>query len=204
MSQHDAAFSGTCVALPTEVAERMRGLSWHAELPGGFVPPAMEDLRLLSLTHWTFEGTTREGQLVVARRVAAMLLEIFEELFAARFPISQMCLVDDFGGDDEASMAGNNTSAFNCRLVAGTTRPSKHALGVAVDINPVQNPYVRGGRVYPPAATEYVDRSQRRPGMLFDGEPAVLAFTRRGWIWGGHWSEPKDYHHFELPDVLDS
>lgn len=177
----------------------MRGSSWHATLPGGFVGPAFEALRLVTVTHWDFAHQVRQGELVVAEAVAEFVLRTFEAIFVAEFPIAQIRLIDDYAGDDERSMADNNSSAFNCRLIAGTTRPSRHALGLAIDINPVQNPYVVKGVVYPEAAQSYVDRSQVRPGMLFEGDTVVSAFTRAGWVWGGAWHEPKDYHHFELP-----
>lgn len=177
----------------------MRGVSWHATLPGGFVGPSFDELRLLTVTHWDFAQRVRQGELVVATAVADFVLQIFEAIFVAGFPIAQLRLIDHYGGDDERSMADNNSSAFNCRLIAGTTRPSRHALGLAIDINPVQNPYVVQGVVYPESAQPYVDRSRVRPGMLLQGDPVVSAFERAGWVWGGTWSEPKDYHHFELP-----
>jgi hypothetical protein len=148
--------------------------------------------------HWDFEGQLQAGELVVAKTVAEVVLEIFELMFERRFPLAKVRLIDHYAADDERSMADNNTSAFNCRLVAGTTRPSKHALGVAVDINPQQNPYIVKTRVYPSEATSYVDRSVRRAGMLFEDEPVVQAFERHGWTWGGRWTNPIDYHHFEL------
>jgi D-alanyl-D-alanine carboxypeptidase len=95
-------------------------------------------------------------------------------------------------------MEDNNSSGYNCRLIAGTTQPSRHASGLAIDINPVQNPYIVGGAVYPPAGIPYLDRTELRPGMLSDGGPVVQAFAKVGWRWGGHWQEPRDYHHFEL------
>ena len=192
-------FHGSNTAVSDDVRVQMTGVSWHAELPGGFVAPTFEQLRLLSLRHFTFGGEVAEGRLVVSAVVADELLEIFQELFMLRFPIAKMRLVDHYGAEDERSMADNNSSAFNCRLIAGTTRPSNHAQGLAVDINPVQNPYIVRGSVHPAAGTAYADRTHRRPGMFIAGGPEVGAFTRRGWVWGGHWDEPKDYHHFERP-----
>ena len=117
-------------------------------------------------------------------------------LWEERFPIASMRLVDDFGGDDAASMAANNTSAFNCRRVAGSTSWSQHAYGRAVDVNPVQNPWVSGSTVDPRAGAAFADRRRVRPGMLVSGAPAVRAFEVRGWGWGGRWSSVKDYQHF--------
>jgi hypothetical protein len=109
-----------------------------------------------------------------------------------------MRLVDDYGGGDRRSMAANNTSAFNCRSVVG--RPgvwSQHSYGWAIDINPVQNPFVMsGGTVLPPAGEAYVDRSRRAPGMIHRGDVVYRAFASIGWEWGGDWSSSKDYQHF--------
>jgi poly-gamma-glutamate synthesis protein (capsule biosynthesis protein) len=175
----------------------MRGVSWHARLPGGFIGPSFDELRLLTLTHHDFAGAQQNGELVVAARVANDVLGVFAEIYEARFPIAKMVLVEEYGADDERSMAANNSSAFNCRLIAGTNRPSSHALGLAIDINPVQNPYIVRGEVHPPEGRNYIDRDDRRPGMLHPDDPVVAAFARRGFRWGGSWNEPQDYHHFE-------
>jgi hypothetical protein len=109
-----------------------------------------------------------------------------------------MRVIDDYQGDDDASMADNNTSAFNCRYVAGKPGVySKHSHGRAIDINPRTNPMVAGGAVSPPAGSEFLSRKKRVPGILRTGERAVREFTRRGWIWGGDWTAMKDYQHFE-------
>jgi hypothetical protein len=191
-------FVGETLALPDPITARMRGVSWHPTLAGGFVCPSFSELRLLQVTHWDFIGCVCTGQLVVAAAVADSVLTVFEAIFAAKFPIAKLRLIDEYGADDERSMADNNSSAFNCRLIAGTSRPSRHALGLAIDINPVQNPYIANGKVHPQAALPYVDRALLRPGMLFAGDAVVSAFQHAGWSWGGSWDEPKDYHHFEL------
>jgi hypothetical protein len=119
------------------------------------------------------------------------------ELFGLRFPIRRMRLVDAYGADDHRSMAADNTSAFNCRFVAGTGRWSEHAYGHAIDVNPVENPYVTdGGHVSPPAGAPYADRSRRAAGLIHRRGPVVAAFAKNGWKWGGNWSWPKDYQHF--------
>jgi len=110
-------------------------------------------------------------------------------------PIERMRLVDHYGGIDTASMAANNTHGFNCRRVAGSGRWSEHAYGRAIDINPVQNPYVADSIVLPPAGARYLDRGAVRPGMLVTGGPAVAAWKRVGWHWGGDWGSLKDYQH---------
>jgi hypothetical protein len=182
-------FQGWAQPIDAPTRSRMAS-SWRAGCP---VP--LEDLRLLSLDHWGFDGGIHRGELVVHRDQVGQVLYVMRQLFDARFPIERMQLVDVYGGDDDRSMAANNTSAFNCRAVSG--RPgvwSQHAYGWAVDVNPVQNPYVSGGRVSPPAGAGFVNRSARRPGMVENG--AVQAFASVGWGWGGNWTSSKDYQHF--------
>lgn len=169
----------------------MVGVSWREGCP---VP--LEHLRYLTVSHVDMDGAVRTGELVVHQDVVEPVLGAMRDLYEMGFPITQMRLVADFGGDDDASMRADNTSAFNCRTIAGTDRWSNHAYGQAIDINPLRNPYVRGGSVDPPEGAAYADRSNRRPGMLHAGSPAVAAFTDRGWDWGGSWSSGQDYQHF--------
>lgn len=170
----------------------MTGASWH---PDPRCPP-FSSLRLLTLAHWDFRGAVTSGQLVVAAVVADELTAIFAELFVQRFPIERMIPIDAYGGDDNASMAANNTSCFNFRNVAGTDQLSKHAFGIAIDINPVQNPMVIGPDVYPPAGAAFLDRAGSHPGLITRPGPVVELFDAHGWEWGGDWSPMKDYHHF--------
>jgi D-alanyl-D-alanine carboxypeptidase len=107
-----------------------------------------------------------------------------------------MRLIENFGADDRKSMAADNTSAFNGRYVSGTRRWSMHAYGIAIDINPVENPYVSGSYVSPPQGRAYADRSLRRRGMIFAGGRVVQAFAAVGWEWGGYWRPARDYQHF--------
>lgn len=166
--------------------------SWR---PGCPVP--IEDLRLVNADHWGFDGREHRGELVVHRLHAQAVLGVLELLFERRFPIERMELVDLYGGDDLASMEANNTSAFNCRSVVGKPGVwSEHAYGRAIDINPVQNPYLLGDTVLPPAGAEYLDRSRARPGMIQDGDQVVQAFEAIGWSWGGYWESSRDYQHF--------
>lgn len=168
------------------------GRSWR---PGCPVGPA--DLSLVRLTHWDFEGRVRGGRLVVHDAVAAEVVTVFTTLYRERFPIRLMQPVDAYDGDDAASMAADNTSGFNCRraVTEGAASWSTHAYGRAVDVNPVENPYLFGGRVLPPAGAGYVDRSTYRPGMAVPGGVPVRAFAAVGWSWGGEWTSP-DYQHF--------
>ncbi len=185
-------FDGTIARIDTETRQRMSGVSWHPGCPVGFA-----DLRLVSVTHWGFDRRQHDGGLVVHRALAAALLTVMRKLYRLRFPIRRMRLVDAYGADDRASMAADNTSAFNCRFVAGTTSWSEHAYGRAIDLNPVENPYVTdSGYVSPPAGSRFVHRSRRAKGLVHGDGPVVRAFAAAGWAWGGDWPWPKDYQHF--------
>lgn len=185
-------FHGSAEPLGPQLRERMTGVSWH---PG--CPVALGNLRLLRVTHWGFDGEVHRGRLVVHRDSAQPILRTMRELHHLHFPIRRMRLVDAYGADDHRSMAADNTSAFNCRVVAGTNRWSEHAYGHAIDLNPVENPYVTAsGYVSPPAGAPYKDRSRRAKGLVHRGGPVVAAFEENGWEWGGNWSWPKDYQHF--------
>jgi len=167
------------------------GSSWREGCP---VSP--EQLRAVDVSHWGYEGAVHTGRLIVAAAVADDVADIMEDLFQARFPIERMTPVDAFGADDDASMAANNTSAFNCRAITGGTEWSEHAYGQAIDVNPLVNPYVNGSVVLPPGGAGYVDRSLAAPGMIHAGDDVVRAFAARGWSWGGAWAKPIDYQHF--------
>src|SRR4051794_35992642 len=124
------------------------------------------------------------------------LRRAFGSLYVSRFPISRMRLVDDYGGSDFRSIEADNTSAFNCRRATGQSRWSEHAYGLALDVNPIENPYVANGRTSHPASRRYLDRSRHRRGMAYPRGALVRAFDRVGWGWGGRWSDPTDYQHF--------
>ena len=172
--------------------------SWHVRFSyraGCPVRPAQLDVVLLS--YWGFDGRAHRGSLIVNRRVSPVVVKVFRRLYAARFPIRRMVPVSVYRGSDRASMAADNTSAFNCRRAVGSAgrRWSAHAYGLAIDVNPVENPYVLGERVLPPAGRRYLDRRRYRPGMALPGGVLVRAFESIGWSWGGRWSSP-DYQHF--------
>jgi D-alanyl-D-alanine carboxypeptidase len=187
-------FEGSISKLPPHVREDMRGSSWHPGCPVG-----LNRLRLLTLSHWGYDGEVHTGRLVVRDGQAPEVLEVMRKLFNERFPIKRMQRVDAFGGSDAQSMKANNTSAFNCRYVAGTTTWSQHAFGRAIDINPVQNPYVKtSGDVVPKRGEPWADRTKDHPGMIRGGGVVVDAFANIGWEWGGFWSSSKDYMHFSL------
>ena len=167
--------------------------SWRAGCPVGPM-----QLRLLRLSYWGFDGKARVGSIVVRDRVARDVVAVFRRLYGARFPIRRLRKVDAYRGSDDASMAADNTSGFNCRFVSGTSRWSQHAYGEAIDVNPVENPYVQGSRVSPPAGRKYLDRSRARPGMAVAGGLLVRAFAAVGWRWGGRWTGSADYQHFSV------
>ena len=177
----------------SEVTRADLRYSWR---PGCPVGPAR--LRRLEVSYWDFAGRRRVGSILIRSTAARDLLSVFRKLYAARFPMRRLRPVEAYKGSDDASMAADNTSAFNCRFVSGTRRWSQHAYGVAIDLNPVENPYVHGGLVEPPAGRRYLDRSRRRPGMVVSGDVVVRAFASIGWRWGGFWTSAKDYQHFSL------
>jgi hypothetical protein len=187
------AFHGTQGPVPEALAKRMREHSWREGCP-----TPISDLAYLRLSHHGYDGAVHTGELVVHKELAKEVLTLFKVLFARRFPVEKMKVIDDYQGDDDASMADNNTSAFNCRFVAGKPGVfSKHSLGRAIDINPRTNPMVVNGEVFPPAGSAFIDRKKHAPGILRAGDQVVRAFTRRGWVWGGAWASMFDYQHFE-------
>jgi D-alanyl-D-alanine carboxypeptidase len=167
--------------------------SWHRGCP---VAPAQ--LRRLRVTYWGFDRRAHTGALVVNASAVRPLIRVFARLHAARFPVRRMRPIDAYGGSDERSLNADNTAAFNCRyaVAPGPKRWSAHAYGLAVDVNPVENPYVEGGRVHPRAARAYLDRSRFRRGMAVRAGVLVRAFASVGWLWGGRWTGSPDYQHF--------
>ncbi len=150
-------------------------------------------MRTVRVSYWGFDRRPHVGRIVVAGRVAPDVLAVFRILWSARFPIRRLRPVSVYGGSDDASMEADNTSGFNCRFVGGTSRWSLHAYGEAIDVNPVENPYVQGSRVSPPAGRAYLDRSRYRSGMALEGGVLVRAFASVGWKWGASFG---DYQHF--------
>jgi hypothetical protein len=159
----------------------------------------LRDLRLVRLTHLDFSGDRTRGKLVVHRWFAGDFVRVFRKLFDVGFRIRKMHLVDRYGADDMRSMKADNTSAFNCRYRNGVCCTwSMHAYGKAIDINPVENPYVGSWGVSPPNGAAYVDRTPIRKGMIRHGDAVWKAFRRIGWEWGGDWNGPIDYQHFSV------
>lgn len=189
-------------SLSDSIKNRITGISYPEDCT---IP--YEDLRYVSVLHYDSEGTEKTGELVCNQAIAQDLVEIFYELYQANYPIERIKLIDDYDGEDEFSMKDNNSSCFNYRVVAGTTHLSKHALGMAVDINPFYNPYVthRDGntRVDPEGSEPYADRTADFPFKITQEDLTYQLFTEHGFIWGGDWNSVKDYQHFEkeLPNM---
>jgi poly-gamma-glutamate synthesis protein (capsule biosynthesis protein) len=187
----DPVFHGSIAVLTPEQKAEMRGRSWHEGCPVG-----LRDLRRLTVDFWGFGGGLRTGRLIVHETQAWRIKRVFRRLFYAGFRIRRMVPIDAYDGKDRRSMEANNTSGFNCRFVSGTTRWSQHAYGKAIDINPVQNPYVSGSFVSPTAGAPFADRTKQSRGMIHGGDKVVRAFADANWRWGGYWSSYKDYMHF--------
>jgi hypothetical protein len=183
-------FRSTVSPVGAAVRARM-GDAWR---PGCPVGPA--DLRYVTVAFWGFDGRAHTGELVVHRRVAGPLQTVFARLFRARFPIEEMRLVTGADLAARPTGDGNNTAAFVCRPARKQTRWSAHAYGLAVDVDPFQNPYRRGDLVLPELASAYLDRSDRRPGMIRSGDVVTEAFAAIGWTWGGTWRSARDLMHF--------
>jgi poly-gamma-glutamate synthesis protein (capsule biosynthesis protein) len=177
--------------VPAAVRARMDGCSWHGSDPRC---PRWADLAYVQLDHVSFDGTAR-GELVVAAALAPRAVLLFRRLWQLGFPVRQLRLVDDFAASDDASMAADNSSGFNFRVIAGTGVLSQHALGRAIDVNPVENPWRRPDRIVPPAGAAFADRTHIRPGMIVRPGPITAALDDLGWEWGGDWIHAFDDHH---------
>ncbi len=178
--------------IDSTIFERISGLSYSSKctLP-------LAELRYLRVLHKDKDANIIVGELICNKKIADDLLEIFEVLYKHSYPIERMVLVDEYGANDMRSMMANNSSAFNFRYIAGTTRLSKHSLGMAIDINPLYNPYVKGTRVLPSTSKEYTNRDANFDYKITRGDICHQEFIKRGFIWGGGWLNSKDYQHFE-------
>ena len=184
-------FYASIAPLSAAICARITGVSWRDDPRC----PRFDDLAYLTVAHVTLAGDVARGELIVAAVLASRAVELFRRLYALGFPIRQLRLVDDYGASDDASMAADNSSAFNFRVVAGTDVLSQHARGRAIDLNPLENPWRRPGRIDPPAGAEFADRARIRPGMIVRPGPVVAAFDELGWEWGGDWRHASDDHH---------
>lgn len=192
-TENNFMFSSKISPIPQAIAMKMRQYTWHEGCP-----VSLADLAYIQITYWGFDNQTHTGSLIVHKDLAPEVVTIFKALYQHKFPIHSMKLMDEFKGDDNASMAANNTSAFNCRQVTG--RPgeySQHSYGRAIDINPLLNPYVQDKKILPAKGAPYVDRNQSAPGKIVNHDFVYQEFSNHGWDWAGNWFDVQDYQHFE-------
>ena len=192
------AFESDISQITQQIKQRMvKGNSWNKECP---VP--LKDLRYLRIKHINFNGEDQMGEMIVHKDVSVEVVKIFEALYDANYPINKMRLVSDYKGSDWNSIEADNTSAFNCRRATGSKKWSKHSYGKAIDINPIENPYIfRSGKSSHKASQPYLKRkriseSTSQRAMLLPHDKVTKIFTKHGWKWGGDWSGVKDYQHF--------
>jgi len=182
---------------PTVKNRMIKGNSWHKGCPVG-----LQDLRYLRIKYLNFEGKTKMGEMIVHKEVAGEVVDIFNELYRISYPIYKMKLVSAYRGNDWQSIEADNTSAFNCRNATGSKKWSRHSYGKAIDINPIENPYIsRTGRISHKASLQYRKRVHKYnmvsdKAVLVRKDKAVKIFKNYGWNWGGDWSGIKDYQHF--------
>lgn len=174
-----------------KVDATMLAASWRPGCPVG-----LDALRRIRLTYWGYDGKRKWGELIVARSVLGEIEVIFKRFYDVRYQIARMQRVEAFGGSDARSMRYNNTSAFNCRPVTGGTSWSEHSYGAAIDVNPIQNPYVKGSYVAPLAGRAWLNRRIAANEVIKPEDGWVHTFAKQGWKWGGSWTTLKDYQHF--------
>lgn len=184
--------------ISTKLQKQMEGKSYTAN-----ANIAIEDLRYIKIKHFDFSGQERQGEIIVNKKIAKDTAEIFLDLYHHQYPLESVKLMDAFDGDDNRSMEANNTSAFNYRLIAGTSVLSRHGMGMAIDINPRLNPCVKGDSVDPDSGRQYIDRDPQkvpekwREGIIVKNDYIYSLFQSYGFAWGGDWNSVKDYQHFE-------
>lgn len=190
-SPSPATFQGSIERITPTEKRWMTGETWHRGCP---VP--IRSLRLLRMDYFNFDGDVVQGRMVVNRRAASDMLGVLETMFNGEFPLEHVDTLELYPPAERPDKLRNVSVAFNCRVIAGSSTWSQHAYGLAVDINPVQNPWVSDGKVIPRVGRAYVDRTQHLPGMIHRNDAVVAAFSDIGWGWGGNWRTLKDYMHF--------
>jgi len=188
-----ANFSANISPITPKIKQRMiNGNSYRAGCP-----ISLNSLRYLTLTYIGFDGKEHTGELIVNKSVANDFVSIFRELYNIKYPIRKMKLVSNYHGSDFASIEADNTSAFNCRPVDGTNRWSKHSYGKAIDINPIENPFVtKSGHTSHKASRKYLKRVKTNKAVITGGDKVVKIFQKYGFKWGGYFNSYKDYQHF--------
>lgn len=188
--------------LDDTIIERITGCSYPVLNEGEVIEIAYEDLSYVVVQYVGFDFETHEGEIICNNSISEDLVEIFYELYRNEYQIESISLIEEYDGDDYASCEANNTSCFNYRQVVGSSSLSKHALGLAIDINPLYNPYITyngdgSANVYPESAADYADRSKEFPYKIDENDLCYKLFTEHGFTWGGHWNSVKDYQHFQ-------
>ena len=193
-----SAFESHITHITPQIKQRMvEGNSWKQGCP-----VVLKDLRYLRIKHINFHGEDQMGEIIVHKEVSSEVKEIFEALYDVGYPINKMKLVSDYKANDWQSIEVDNTSAFNCRTATGSKKWSKHSYGKAIDINPIENPYIsRKGYISHNASETYRNRVHKKStyadkAILLKNDEAVQIFKKYGWKWGGDWSGIKDYQHF--------
>lgn len=184
----DEAFHSTVEPIPADVLARS---TWVEGCP-----TALEDLSYLTVTFRGFDGLAHTGELIVAASVADDIVSVFETMFEAGFPVEEMRITPPEFLDADPTGDGNDTESFVCRPATGGSNWSQHAFGLAIDINPFHNPYLRGDVLIPELAGDYLARDRGLPGMIVEGDIVTDAFDAIGWGWGGRWNSLKDWQHF--------
>lgn len=179
-----------------EIFQRIEGKSYKE---GCKIP--LDQLRYIKVLHCDKEQDIYVGELICNIAIAQDIIDILRTLYQAKYPIERMILVDEYGADDNRSMSHNNSSSFNYRVISGTDKLSNHSWGMAIDINPLYNPYVRGSLIEPRESEPYVDRTKSHPYMIKRDDLCCSEFLKHGFEWGGDWTRSKDYQHFEKPQT---
>jgi hypothetical protein len=180
-----------------EIKDRIVGKSYPSDVKNAKI--GFEELNYLHILYYDFENEVQEGEIICNKAIRDDLLEVFQELYEAKYQLCSVRLVDDFDANDEMSMEANNTSCFNYREIRDTGVLSRHGLVLAIDINPLNNPCVIGDSYEPLTAGEFVDRSKDFDHKIDEDDLAYKLLTEHGFFWGGSWKSVKDYQHFEIP-----
>ena len=176
-----------------DIFNRIQGKSYPKDCP-----LELNTLRYITVAYVNFDGDVCEGELIVNKEIAEDIISIFQQLFKERYPIESIRLIDDYDANDDSSMAANNSSAFCYRVISGTNELSNHSFGLAVDINPLYNPYIKSnGQVLPAEAEAFADRTLSNPYYITPEDVCVRIFKEHGFSWGGDWKSSRDYQHFE-------
>lgn len=193
VKENEISFKAKFSTIPSSVQKYMKRFTWHTGCP-----IAIGELRYVHLSYWGFDNKAHQGVLIVNKALAKEVVSIFKILYLNKFPIARMEPMEVFKGNDNAALAANNTSAFNCREVTGQPGIfSQHSYGRAIDINGKINPYVKGNLVLPANGALFINRNKPYPGKITKNSLIYKVFTQHGWDWGGNWYDVQDYQHFE-------